>query len=424
MAFRRARRICNMSPAAFPPAPPFPFPAGADPTSFLVEPVNALIRQAGYLTIFTVPNSSRPNRPIYDSRGRMVGVEVHESLHRFAIEPLDPRVHGMAAANRVGEEVATVQIRWLTCPENFEAAPGLTPPPTPVDPARSQRFVMLDGHLQFKDAKGTGFRAFGAGRTMPMMTPAGPQLGLGSVIDIIEGFGNFKGLRGVNVVNGYINPPNQLTLSFLLRVMDPDGKLGGPADPAPLQEIPPPAPGTTILSLLGETDPDEQVSLRFAPDGTILGSNVVERLRLVRVSWDASGKQGVRTHLRQGPVVGRLRGTLHFNPLDPRTVFPIHTTNGRLEFFDLCGRELGMIEADINEGRAFRTSLGGAPMPVFRFGGFGGLGKGCGQFEGATGMMSLNAVISVFPRTLTNMYQLRINDPDGRFRSRVGEAWV
>ncbi len=33
--------------------------------------------------------------------------------------------------------------------------------------------------------------------------------------------------------------------------------------------------------------------------------------------------------------------------------------------------------------------------------------------------MSLNAVVSVFPRTLTNFYSLRINDPEGRFRDAL-----
>jgi len=56
--------------------------------------------------------------------------------------------------------------------------------------------------------------------------------------------------------------------------------------------------------------------------------------------------------------------------------------------------------------------------------GFGVFGRGGGQFSGVTGMMSLNAVVSVFPRTLTNFYLLRINDPEGRFRSTVANAWT
>jgi hypothetical protein len=61
-------------------------------------------------------------------------------------------------------------------------------------------------------------------------------------------------------------------------------------------------------------------------------------------------------------------------------------------------------------------------MPVFRFGGFGPFQGGDGCFAGASGMMSLNAVVSVFPRTLTNLYILRFDDPEGRFRAAVCDS--
>ncbi len=109
------------------------------------------------------------------------------------------------------------------------------------------------------------------------------------------------------------------------------------------------------------------MTLNIAPDGRMLGSNVVERLRPVHFSFDSQTSHGLRTHLDAGPLMGSLRGTLHFNPLDPRPVFPIHTTNGRLDFFSRRGNHVGWLEADINEGRAFRMELAGAPMPVFSF---------------------------------------------------------
>ena len=62
-------------------------------------------------------------------------------------------------------------------------------------------------------------------------------------------------------------------------------------------------------------------------------------------------------------------------------------------------------------------------MPVFRFGGFGPFLGGTGPFRDAVGMMSLNAAISVFPRTLSNLYVLRVSDVDGRFRAACGRAW-
>jgi hypothetical protein len=281
---------------------------------------------------------------------------------------------------------------------------------------------MLEGSMRFHDSDQSGFLAFGAGHTIPIMVDGNPQLALGSVIETLEGFGKFRGLEGTNVVNGYIHPPYGLVLSFMLRFADPYQRLLALSEIGQLQDVPHPAPDTVILAFLGETDPNETVTLNFSPDGRMLGSNVVERLRLVHISFDTGTRHGVRSHLIEGPIVGSLRGTLHFNPLDPRPVVPIYTTNGRLEFFDSGGRVTGGIAADIEEGRAFRTELPGTPMPVFRFGGFGPLGAGFGQFADVTGMLSLNACISVFPRTLSNMYVLRINDRDGRFRARIRDV--
>lgn len=70
-----------------------------------------------------------------------------------------------------------------------------------------------------------------------------------------------------------------------------------------------------------------------------------------------------------------------------------------------------------------RTELKGAPMPVFRFAGFGPILGGTGYFNGADGMMSMNSAISVFPRTLSNLYVFRFYDPTGKFRAGVRRAW-
>jgi hypothetical protein len=73
----------------------------------------------------------------------------------------------------------------------------------------------------------------------------------------------------------------------------------------------------------------------------------------------------------------------------------------------------------MEEGRAFRTYLQGAPWPVFRMGGFGRLRGGTGVFANAQGMMTLNGVISTHPATLSNLYVLRIEDSDGKQRARL-----
>lgn len=75
------------------------------------------------------------------------------------------------------------------------------------------------------------------------------------------------------------------------------------------------------------------------------------------------------------------------------------------------------------EGWAFRTRLNDHPIPVYRMAGFGPLISGSGWFKNIDGMMSMNSIVSVFPRTLSNLYVFRVHDPEGKFRSTCGNAW-
>jgi choline dehydrogenase len=410
------------SPFSFPPGV---FPPGVAPETYRNREVTRLLEQAAYLSIFSIHNPSRPNIPIPSPRdpGRLIGVEVHEDLHRFDVGIEPPGcTGGLRASKRVGEPVATVQIRWLVIPDDFNAGPGRVPPPTELDPTRSQRFAMLDGRLSFQDRAQSGFRAFGTGRTFPVLVGGRPQLRIGAVIDILEGFGQFQGLPGTVCVNGYITPPQGLALNLLLRFVDATGRLRTSSQLKPPQEIPDPDPESVFLFVLGEVDPDHPTTIQQASAEGIRAS-VHERLRLIRVGFDMGSPRGIRSRTEKGLVVGTLRGTLQFNPNDPNPVTPIRTTDGVFTFFDQRGRTVATLNANIVEGRAFRTALPGAPLPVFRFGGFGSFLGGTGPFRDAIGMISLNAAISVFPRTLSNLYVLRVSDPDGRFRARLREAW-
>jgi hypothetical protein len=407
------------------PLPPT-FPPGVNPEQYQLGAVSRMLKSAAYLPIFSVSDPARPNIPIPSPYrpDRLIGVEVREDLHRFEADADPPAGGVIRTRKQVGEPVASVGIRWMVAPDDFEAAPGRTPPPTELDPTRSQRFVMLDGRMSFKDRAGSGFRAFGTGRTFPALVGGRPQLRIGAVITILEGFGGFQGLPGTVSVNGYIQPPTGLALNFILRVMDPDGRLRAASGLRPLRAIPDPDPDTAFLVLLGEPDPGRPTTLQPQPDGRVRAS-VHERLRLVGLGFDLHGPQGVRSRARERLVVGTLSGVLHFNPNDPNPVTPIQTTDG---LFTFCDRNrpdvvVGTLAANVIEGRGFRTPLAGAPMPVFRFGGFGPFLGGTGPFRDAVGMMSLNAAISVFPRTLSNLYVLRVADPDRRFRPAERRAW-
>jgi hypothetical protein len=354
----------------------------------------------------------------------MTAVIVNEELHRFEVTVAEPTLHGgIRAENRIGEAVANVHIRWTPIPEDFEAAPGKYPPTTLLIPFFSQRFCMLEGQLTFKDKAQSGFHAFGTGRTFPVIEGGKNRLRVGAVIEVLEGLGEFRNLTGAFVINGYIEPPNQLALNLVLRILDPKGILRLHCKPLPLTEVPNPDSESVFMYFLGEVDPSQPVKLNVAPDGTILGSEVHERLRLLNIDFDLVSSQGPRSRMTEGPVVGKVSAILSFNPLDPRSVSPIQTTNGVFTFFDRHGKSLGSLFSNMVEGRAMKTAIEGAPMPVFRLAGFGPILGGTDFFEAADGMMSMNSAISVFPRTLSNLYIFRFYDPTGQFRKNAREAW-
>jgi hypothetical protein len=408
--------------------PPLPstFPPGINPETYKLREVTQLLKSAAYFPIFNIPNPNTPNEPVplipgipFLKQYLMIAVQVNEQLHRFEINVEEPTTQcGLKASKQVGESVAKVHIRWTPIPECFEAMPGKLPPATILNPFASQRFCMLEGKLTFMDRDGSGFHGFGTGRTFPVSGSPG-QLRIGAVIDIIEGLGRFKGIPGTAVINGYIQPPDSLALNLMVRMMDSKGSFRAHGPLAPLEPSADPDPSAAFMTFLGEPDPSKKVELNVAPDGTILGSNVHELLRLVHLGFDLPKAGELRCRTTEGPIVGSVSATLYFNPMDPSPIQPIQTTNGVFTFFDQQRNTIGTIAANMVEGRAMRTELAGAPMPVFRFGGFGPVLGGTGEFIGVEGMMTMNSAISVFPRTLSNLYIFRLPDPDGRFRATM-----
>jgi hypothetical protein len=352
----------------------------------------------------------------------MIGVEVNEEMHRFDVRALPPDgSSGVRAANAVGEAIGNVQMKWMVAPDDFEPALGRVPPPTPLDQTRSQRFVMLDGKMQFADGRGSGLRGLGSGRTFPVFVNGQHQLRIGAVVDVIEGFGNLKGLSGTIVVNGYITPPTGLFINFVARFLDPDGQLNTDAAIARLVSEAEPDPRTTFLVLLGEVDPDLPVEVRTAPDGKARGWRVTERLRMVHTEFDVGSTDGLRAKVAEGPLVGRVTSVLEFDPRDPRPISPIRTTDSVFSFLDPSGHVVGTLAANLVEGRAFKATVNG--QSLFRMGGFGPLLSGTGSFEGAVGMLSMNGVVGDAPGNQANLYVIRISDAERRLRASLDECW-
>jgi hypothetical protein len=419
--------------AAATPPPANATVLSAGPGTFQVA---QLLKAAAYFPVFNahdpaIPNDTVPLLPIPIralQQSLVTAVNIHEELRRFeVVAQVGPQ--GLSAVNRISPDgVANVSVRWTPIPENYSPSPGVSPPPTILNPFQSQRFTMLNGQLSFHDRQVSGLQAFGSGRTFPVSGSPG-SLNIGAVIDVLGGSGALHGLSDESlpgatmVINGFVKPPQDLALNLIVRVMDPSGRLTARAPIPPLARAGPAPSGSGVfLFFLGEADPHRPVRLLYGSDGAPIGAQVVESLRLVSISFDLETAAGLRSSTQEGPVVGTASAILYCRFQDQLNVIPTQTTGSVFSFHDLQGRSLGSVCANMVEGRAFRTRLPGAPHPVFRMGGFGPLFRGTGAFAGVSGMMSMNGVVSAYPPTLSNLYVLRIEDSDGRLRS--GLPWA
>lgn len=433
MATSTATQSNPRAAAGWPPEAP----SGENPETYRLETVERALGRTAYFSLFSVPNPDVETIPIpaklppplswlqqvpFLSNFLLAGMKVHEAPRRYvtAVE-LGPD-NRMLARNQVGSAAGTVSIRWVPIPWNYRANPTTEPPQTILNPFMHQRFEMLDGEFRFDDGHGTGFHGFGAGRTFPAFYPGGQHLRIAAVIDVLKGFGQLAGHTGTIVVNGRITPPKQLNLNLMVRVLDPSGNF---LTHEPLPPFPPeadPDPTATFMMFLGEVDPQSPSTLRTGPDGSIVGLNLRERLRLIDLDFVVEPARGLKSRVVPGPVVGEASSTVHFAPADPHVPIPFQTTDGVLKFFGRDGAEVGTVHADLIEGRGFPTPLDGVPAPFFRIGGFGPIAGGSGQFLRAEGMLSVNGALSLFPRTFSNLYVLRFIDAHQKLRVKLRQA--
>lgn len=391
--------------------------------------VNRLLQAAAYFPVFglhdpAIPSDTVPLLPIAPrvlGQALFTAVNVHEQLRRFDVVP-DLGPQGLRAFNALGSEpAADITTRWTPIPDHYVPSPGVSPPPTLLNPFTSQRFALINGQIGFRDRKVSGIQVFGTGRTFPI---GGGALNIGAVIDVLHGTGALYGLSNGTlpgatlVINGVIRPPNDLAFNLVMRVMDPGGELATAAPAPPLVAVePPPAAAGTFMSFLGEADPRRPMRLLYGSGPAPIGAQIFETLRLVRIGFD---KGTLQSHLQAGPVVGTASSLLYCSFQNEHTVTTAQTTGGVFTFRDREGRSLGSLFINMVEGRAFRTYLPGAPYPVFRLGGFGPFVNGTGSFAGAAGMMTVNGVVSAFPPALSNLYTLRFLDGGGRLQDLSG----
>lgn len=382
-------------------------------SSFNLGEVTELLERAAY---FPMVLSTRMCGDRGSGRAAVAGAP-----RRFAIVTEQAAGGRIVARNLAGAPSARLEFGWRILPDGHQGEPAARPRRrVALDAGAAQRFELTDLMLRFDDAAGSGLRAYGTGSTLPGSGHGPSGLGLAAVADVLDGWGRLAGLAGTVVLTGDADPAGELALQVTVRMMDPAGGLVSPASVPPPASGPEPEPGVTYLTFLGQIDPENPVTLRLSLTEGVLGSNVYEDLRVAALDFDVATGGRLRSRTATGPIVGTVQARLDFDPLSLEPITPVRTHRGVFDFHDAAGRRLGSLFADMTEGRSFRTRLAGLLLPVFRFAGFGPVCGGTGEFAGARGIMTLNAAIAVQPRTLSNLYTLRLEDPGGRYRALWG----
>lgn len=384
------------------------------------EILQHLIDQAAHLSVLSVP--SKPDSAAIRNGNAIIGMRVHERLHRLQIDTVAPtEAHPLRSTQRVGESLGDFQHLWMFMPDDFVATPGIVPPPTPLDPSRSQRFVMLDARCTLNTGQRDQFTGFGTGITLPTTVNGQPQLLVNAVGTVTGGSGRFSGHdAGTYLHCGEISPQGEFHGHILLRSMDPQGTLRSDRSLPALRSVPDPEPHITYALLRGEAVPSDPVAPKMGPNGQPIGLIVEQGLRLLFLDT-AVGAFGVRAQTRIGQRVGRIIAHVVFDPAaaSGSNEDPIpFTTWDEFLFEDADGQALGRFTADSSEGRVFGLSLAGTRS--IRFGGVGKVLQGDGAFAGMNGLMTDNSVVVFEPHVSASVYVLRLNDPEGRFRASVG----
>lgn len=398
-------------------------PEAATAPAISPEVVQSRIDRSAHFNLLSVPVATGRSAALREG-GRIVGVRVEETLHRFRVRTaVDRGSPPLRASNRVGEPVGRFSHRWMVAPDEHVAIPGRTPPATGFDPSRSQRLVLLDGRCTF--GADDGFRGFGTGRTLPLGSGGGATCLVTAIGTVLEGSGRFAGHeQGTYVYCGTLDPERGFTGNLLLRVLDLQETLRTERSLPGIRPIPDPEEGVTYLVLRGEAVPSDPVSPNLGPDGRPIGLIVEQGLRLQFLDCavrDGSGRRsGVRTSDRIGRLVGRITARVTFDPesADGTALDPIpFVADDEMVLTAPDGTALGRFTGDSTEGRVFNLELAG--RPAIRFGGTGRLRGGPGPFRGLEGLLTDNSLVVFEPHVSASVYVLRVPDPDGRFRDAL-----
>jgi hypothetical protein len=379
-----------------------------------------LIDQSACCNFFVAPDGSGAGIYAPGDPRKALGIQTTAALHRFEIEIETPISPGFRVVNQVGEPAGRLSLRWAMIPYDYKALPGRVPPPTALDPAASQRFVMQE--MTFTFGQGSdGFRSFGTGRTFPILVGRDAKLMVAAVGNITEGFGNFRSHEGDFTLCGELTAERGFLGHIVLRVADPEGTLRTPAKFPPLTLIADPDPDALYIMWSAQKGKgaDQANAFSVGPDGAPRGLNIPTQLKHGLLDCAVLPGQGFHTaEFTPGEVFGREigfgRGSYPDAPPTGTPVSPyLFEGTARYSFFSTDGRTVGAITTNVLEGRRFDLRLPAAPgETAWRFGFFGSIFAGSGCFEGAQGLF-YGASTSVFrpppgDHVITHLYMARL----------------
>lgn len=333
---------------------------------------------------------------------RVAGIDVREALRRLDAQARPPTPErGVTAANRIGEPLGFLTLRWLVAPDLFEATASVAPPNTELDPSRSQRFVMQEGVLRFEDRTKSGARFFGAGRTYPLNAGGSARLLFAGAAVVVQGLGGLKGLRGSLSLIGEISGRSIVSLVITGR-FDDDGPLEVAERLGLMIDSADEGPDATVLTLAAESD------------GAAGSGQLEELVRVARIDNDLANASQPRSVFRTGETVGRAIGPLRFDPSDRRCAIRLIDARRELTFSDGAGQPVGAIVADGLEGTAYRDQHAGDH--VSRVIAYGQLSAGAGALADAGGILTMDTAVST-GGVANTIYTLWLIDERRRFRA-------
>lgn len=398
---------------------------GDSPSSPSSEELQAVIDKAANFTLAVVPHENARDHTIaHPHEPGAMGFQITARLRRFVIGTKSSSGSpSLTASNVTGEEIGEFRSQCLPMPWDFAPKPGGHPPPLAAfSEDRVQRFLMAEDIFVFDEQN--GFTGFGTGQTEPVTIEGRRQWRLNSVGAIRNGAGKFKGCEeSVYTFCGLLDPERGFSGTLTLRIIDRELAFR-PASPlSAIRAGERKEPGITWLAMRTQGMPSDPVTI--LNEVGMPGLQISQRLQLFEADCSRDSQAGLAAFTKTSELRGTLLTRMAFDPgrATGTLADPVpYTSYLEFNFFDSSGKAVGGFAAESSEGRLFHTTLLG--FPAIRCGGIGQIRTGWGSFSGISGWIADNSIAVLDPghRAGTTHYVLRVEDPRGKYVSKVKGA--